>query len=99
MEKQKPNYEHIRYGKFTPGNRKHYKLLYLCREIGWTTVNPDTKQVVADIERLGAWIKKYGFLHQPLQKYDYKDLSILITQFQEVVKHHLSTPKPCQPPK
>lgn len=99
MITNKPNYEHIKYGKFKPGNSKHYKLLSLCMEIGWTTVNPTTKRVVADIERLGAWIKKYGFRHKPLLKYDNRDLSTLIAQFEEVVKHHLSTPKPCQPPK
>lgn len=93
------NHEHIRYGRFQLDNLKHRKILSLCKEIGWTTINPNTKRIVADIERLGSWLKKYGFLHKPLIQYDNTDLSKLIKQFENVVDHHLSTPKPCQPPK
>lgn len=96
MNEKQQKYEHLRYGRFTHGNAQHYRLLSLCREIGWLTMNPKTIQLVPDIQRLGAWLKKYGHLHKPLQQYDRADLSILITQFEKVVDHHLSSPKPCQ---
>lgn len=90
------NYEHIKYGRFTAGNSQHYTMLNLAIEIGWTTIHPNTRRMIANIERMGGWIKQYGYLHKPLNQYTASELPKLIHQFKQVVKHHLNTPKPCR---
>jgi len=41
---------------------------------------------INNYDDLHAWINKFGYLHKPLDKYNYKELPTLVTQFQQVYK-------------
>ena len=55
-----------------------------------------TKDGRPDMERIHAWVLKYGYLHQPLNAYGPKELPRLVTQAEAIVasdinavsKHH-----------
>lgn len=54
------------------------KILGFAREIGWTT---DDNRV--DTDRVNQWCERYGYGHKPLNRYKYKELPKLVTQFEK----------------
>lgn len=39
---------------------------------------------INNYDDLHSWILKYGYLHKPLDKYNYSELTTLVTQFKQV---------------
>lgn len=67
-------------------NNMRKRILSLNYTLGWTTFDQQKLRHVVDMERLEAWLKKYGYLHKPLNDYTVKELPILVTQFENLVK-------------
>ena len=62
------------------------KLLALAHQIKWEV---DGGKV--DMKRVDAWCKKYGHKKKALNAYTYAELPMLVSQFEENVKHVLKT--------
>lgn len=78
-----------RYAYFDKHNKQHMILISLARQVGWLSTKEDGT-VVACLERLGGWIKKYGHLHKPMKDYNPSQLSKLIFQFEKTVVSQLA---------
>jgi len=69
------------------------KILSIAHELGWTKLlkspigNPDVKKV--DMEHVNNWCLQYGHKKKKLDDYDYNELPMLVTQFEEVYKNQL----------
>ena len=77
--------ENTKFGYFDIKNTQHRYLLSLCRQIGWIIFNKKLGYMVADIERLGSWLKTTGYLKKPLKKYESKELPKLVAQFEKLL--------------
>ncbi|MCB9245955.1 MAG: hypothetical protein H6606_05945 [Flavobacteriales bacterium] len=71
---------------FDPGNQQHKYILSLCYQLGWIEYNEKSGRNVPDLNRLGAWLKKYGYLHKRLKAYTAVELPKLVTQFEMLLK-------------
>lgn len=61
------------------------KILYYAHLLGWTKQNPQGK-IVANVQRVDEWMLKYSYLKKKLHSYTYKELPILVTQFEKMYK-------------
>lgn len=73
------------------GQKMKKHIIAMAHEMGWikkeTVVSSQEPGVLIhkmDYSNVHAWIQKYGYLHKPLDKYTYKELPTLVTQFKEV---------------
>lgn len=73
------------YGKFDYSKAQHRYIMSLCHQLAWVVFDPKLGRNVADIERLGTWLKKYGYLHKPLKKYTTNELPRLIKQMENML--------------
>lgn len=69
--------------------RKH--IIAMGHEIGFIkketiVMKEGGMKEINNYDDLHAWINKFGYLHKPLDKYNYKELPTLVTQFQQVYK-------------
>lgn len=78
------NATYAHWATFDKANKQHRYILSLCHQIGW--VRPATGRMVADLESLGRWLRKYGYLHKSLQEYNSRELPKLVTQLEHVAK-------------
>lgn len=67
----------------SPEDRMRKKILSICHDLAWE--NKDGK---VDWDKLNAYLIKYGYLHKSLHLYKYKELPTLVTQFENLLKHH-----------
>lgn len=74
------------FATFDHTNRQHRYILSIAHQLGWVVYHNGLKKMVPDLERLGAWLRKYGYLHQPLKAYTAEQLPKLITQFEKLLK-------------
>ena len=74
-----------RYAYFDKTNKQHRYLLSMSIQLGWSKLHRG--KVIADLERLGSWIYKVGYLHIPLLEYKPEDLSRLVYQFEQVLQN------------
>lgn len=65
--------------QFDQANTMRRKIISMAHEMDWEF--PGHK---ADMARISAWCEKFGYLHKPLNKYSYKELPRLVTQFESV---------------
>lgn len=72
------------YAIFDKHNKQHLYLLSLAHQKGWTHYSDNNRKMVADLEAIGSWLRKYGYLHKPLKQYTAKELPKLITQFSKI---------------
>jgi hypothetical protein len=72
------------YAIFDKHNKQHLYLLSLAHQKGWTQYSDKLHKMVADLESLGSWLRKYGYLHKPLKQYTAGELPKLITQFSKI---------------
>lgn len=71
-------------------NRMRRRILSLCYTLGWTILDRQKGKHIVDFARLDGWLSKYGFLHKTrLNDYTYKELTTLVTQFENFVKTEL----------
>jgi len=68
------------YARFDFNNKQHKYILSLAHQLGWEASNG-----YVCLQRLGAWIKKYGHLHKPLKFYNTVELQKLIIQLENTV--------------
>lgn len=59
------------------------KVIGCCRQMGWE------KAGKADMNRINAWVEKYGHAKKDLMKYDAKELSKLVTQAENMRDSYL----------
>ncbi len=59
---------------FVPGDKQRKKIISCCREMQWV------KEGKADMERINAWVEKYGYLKKPLMQYKPDELPKLVLQ-------------------
>lgn len=74
------------YAIFDGNNHQHRYILSLAQQLGWQTFNKKLNKNVADLESLGSWLRKYGYLHKPLKQYNPSELPKLVTQLENVLK-------------
>ncbi len=60
------------------------KIISQAHEMGWEL--PSGK---IDMDMINAWCVKYGFKHKPLNSYSYKELPVLVTQFDNMYNDYL----------
>jgi len=75
---------------FKKGERMRRRIMSLCHQYGYTKFNVEMGKHIVDLERLDAWMLKYGYLHKSLNNYKYKELPRLVGQFQRVVYSYLN---------
>ena len=73
--------------------RKH--IIAMAHEIGFIkkeqrVMKEGGLKDVNNYDDLHKWIGKFGYLHKPLDKYNYKELPTLVTQFQQVYKSKMN---------
>jgi hypothetical protein len=66
------------------------KIFYYAHEMGWTKLNNSGKKV-ADGEAVDKWMTEYSYLKKKLNKYEYKELPKLVSQFAQVYKSFLKS--------
>lgn len=72
-----------------PGDKMRKKILSLAYKMNWTCDTPNGLR--ADIRRINDWCLKYGYLHKPLNSYQYRELPRLLTQFENLYKGYLKS--------
>lgn len=75
------------------GQQMRRRILSLCYTIGWVIWNQAIQKHEVDWNRLNAWMMKYGYLHQPLNKYQYTELQRLVVQFENMAQEILKPSK------
>jgi hypothetical protein len=75
------------YAKFDNSIKTHRTLLSVCFDLGWVEFNQNLKRNVADLHKLGSWLKSTGYLHKPLMEYTTAELPKLVNQFQNVLNN------------
>lgn len=76
------------YAQFDNANKQHKYILSLCHQIGWTIYHQKLRKHVADLQKLGAWMKAHGLLHKPLKTYTSDELPKLVAQFEKMVNNY-----------
>jgi hypothetical protein len=84
------NLKDYQFATFDNNNRQHRYLLSLCQEYGWTAYNEKINRTVADLNRLGRWIRYNSKCKKPMQQQSTKELETTIYQFEQMVKKHFS---------
>ncbi len=74
-------------------DRMRKRILSICYNLGWTKYNSLKSRLVVDMDRLNDWIMKYGYLHKPLDEYDYTELPLLVTQAEKLLRTTLTSKK------
>lgn len=67
----------------SPADRMRRKILSICHELNWQDTNGKVDWV-----RLNNFLLKYGYLSKTLNKYTEAELPKLVTQFEQLLKHH-----------
>lgn len=62
------------------------RVFSMCYSLGWTTYDQESGKQKVDNDRLNNWMLKYSFKHKELAKYDYYELTRLVTQFENMLK-------------
>lgn len=65
-------------------NNQRRKIISLFRKMGWQFGGK------ADMERIYAWVIKYGYLDKPLNEYTYQELPKLVTQVETIYTKFLT---------
>lgn len=60
-------------------DRMKGKILSMAHEMNWRL--PTGK---IDMKTVNGWCRKYGYMHKPLDDYEYAELPALITQFEKM---------------
>lgn len=63
--------------------KKIFAMAYEYKGLPRSAPDEDKKKVQASLKR---WLLQYGYLHKPLNNYNYEELPKLVSQFQQVLK-------------
>jgi hypothetical protein len=73
------------------GQRMRRKIISLTYQLGWTDV--EDGKIKVDMDRLNAFLVERGAVRGPkiktINDYNNGDLRTIVTQFEQMVKHHL----------
>lgn len=84
------NTDYLGYGKFDKTSKQHRYLLSLCMQLGWSLYNKNVQRNVADIVRLGRFIRHFGAIKKPLMEQSKQELQKTIYQFEQMVSKHFT---------
>lgn len=71
-----------------PADRMRKKIISMAREMGWEKRVAGKR--IADMDRIKAWVMKYGQFKKPINEYEINELPALVTQFEKVYKDFLN---------
>ncbi|HBV14945.1 hypothetical protein [Chryseobacterium carnipullorum] len=77
--------------KYQISSRTVNKLFSLCYTYGWKKYDEQKKKDTVDIERLNAWLFKYGKYHKALNDHSPYELGIVTAQFEKIVNQLLKS--------
>lgn len=66
------------------------KILHTAYEMRWTKILPGHAKPVVDYNKLENWMQNFSYLHKKLDRYTFKELPKLVSQFEAVYKHFLN---------
>lgn len=78
------------FATFNLSNKQHKYILSLCQEYGWTVYDEKRKRTIADLNKLGKWIRHSSQCKKPLQQQTTKELQTTVYAFEQMVKKHFS---------
>ena len=84
------NTDYLNFGKFDKGNKQHLYLLSMCMQLGWSVFNKNVDRNVADIVRLGRFIRHFGAIKKPLLEQSKQELQKTVYQFEQMVTKHFA---------
>lgn len=68
------------------------KIISMAREMGWSSPPaPQGGVRKADMKRIDDWCRKYSPIKKSLDNHTYNQLPALVSQFEKVYKHYLSS--------
>jgi len=76
---------------FERGDSERSRMVKLSLIYGFTKRDRKAGSVILDSAKLDAWLLQFGFIKKKLIQYTFRELPLLITQFETVVKNHLKT--------
>ena len=76
------------FATFNFNNHQHRYLLSMCQEYGWTVFDHKRGRTIADLSKLGGWIRSSSQCKKPLQQQTGKELQTTVYQFEQMVKKH-----------
>lgn len=82
--------EDYQFATFNYNNAQHRYMLSLCQEYGWTVYDHKRERTIADLKRLGAWIRHSSSCKKPLQQQSTKELQTTLYAFEQMVKKHFN---------
>lgn len=85
-EVQYGNLKDYQWALFSLDNSQHKYILSLCQEHGWTVYDEKRQRTIADLRRLGAWIRNRAKIKKPLRQQSKKELQTTIYQLEQMVK-------------
>lgn len=85
------NGKDYRFALFDNRNQQHRYLLSLCQQFGWVVYDERRGRMLADLNRLGSWIRNRGHVKKPLKDQTTKEVSKTIYQFEQMLDKHLKT--------
>lgn len=80
--------DNITWGKFDANKKQHMYLLSMCQQLGWITYSHKLGRNIADIARLGRWVRNFGQVKKPLMEQSREELQRTIFQMEEMVRKH-----------
>lgn len=87
------NTDNIQYGRFNRDNKQHMYLLSMCQQLGWITFNHKLGRNVADISRLGRWVKNFASVKKPLLEQTPQELQQTVYQMEQMLAKHFRQDK------
>ena len=67
------------------------KLFSLCYIYGWKKFDQEKQKDTVDIDKLNAWLTKYGKYHKALKEHSPYELGIVTSQFEKVLNQLLKS--------
>lgn len=78
------------FATFDFSNQQHKYILSLCQEYGWIVYDHKRARTIADLNRLGKWIRYSSQCKKPLQQQNTKELQTTLYAFEQMVKKHFN---------
>lgn len=78
------------FATFSLGNKQHMYILSMCQEYGWTVYDQTRGRTIADLNKLGKWIRNSSQCKKPLQQQNKQELQATVYAFEQMVSKHFS---------
>ena len=84
------NSDNLTFARFDKSNKQHMYLLSMCMQLGWSVYNNSVNRNVADLVRLGRWIKNFGAIKKPLLEQSKQELQKTVYQMEQMLAKHFA---------